>query len=320
MISDHLGRSFKKLRLSLTNECNYACIYCSDRKVDEAIGASEIQLLNRPLPMGDLMQIVKNLHSELNLNMVRLTGGEPLLHPKIGEVISQIKDLGIQNIGMTTNAHYLSGKVKMLKEAGLKSVNISLDALDASVFKTMSRYDGLSNVLNAIDEVMEEGLDVKINTVVLKGKNENQILPLLDFALHKSIVIRFLELMAMGPLHKTYGTLFYSESDIIKTISDYYNISKLPKEQSATAHYWSINGKKAFGVIANDSSPFCGDCNRLRLDSYGNIYGCLSSLKAIKVDKMSQGRFLEQQLQHALSHKQASHFEGNFKTMQSIGG
>lgn len=320
MISDQLGRSFKKLRLSLTNECNYACIYCSDRKMDDSVGASDLQLLKRPLPLDDLMQIIKNLHAELNFNMVRLTGGEPLLHPKIGDIISRIKDLGISNIGMTTNAHYLSGKVKMLKDSGLQSVNISLDALDASVFKTMSRYDGLDNVLSAIDEVIDAGLEVKINTVVLKGKNENQILPLLEFARQKGIVIRFLELMAMGPLHKTYGTLFYSEKEIINNISNYYKIDKLPKEQSATAHYWAIEGRKAFGIIANDSSPFCGDCNRLRLDSYGNIYGCLSSLKAIKVDKMSQGRFLEQQLQHALSHKQESHFEGNFKTMQSIGG
>lgn len=324
MITDTLGRSFKKLRVSLTHECNYACLYCSDKNENNLqqpnLPNQTISTSKKVLSIPEMVQIISTLHAELNLQMIRITGGEPLLHPQLENFISGINALGIHNIGITTNGHLLYNKVEYLKKAGLKSVNISLDALAADTFKVMSRYSGLPNVLKSINAAINYGLEVKINTVILKDKNCHQILPLLTFAMENGIVIRFLELMAMGPLHNNYNQLFFSENEIVNIISSKYKIIPIQKEVASTAHYWSINGKKAFGIIANNSTPFCSDCNRLRLDSFGNIYGCLSNLNAIKIDTNTTGNVLKNALFNALQHKQQKHFVGNNRTMQSIGG
>lgn len=323
MIVDSKGRQFKKLRVSLTHECNYACVYCVyDKKPDNSNvpDFSSVTYPAKPLPSSDLIEIIRKLHRELKLSAVRLTGGEPLLYPRLVSVITAILDMGIANIGMTTNGHLLHSKAKMLYSAGLRSVNISLDAISDDTFTQMSRRDGLSKVIRSIDASLANGLDVKLNTVLVAGRNDNEILPLLHFAISKGIVIRFLELMPMGPLHERRDAMFFSSSQILEVIRSVYSIEAMPGDKGATANYWSINGRKAFGIIANDSSPFCNDCNRLRLDSYGNIYGCLSSLIPIPVSQIANGAELRSSLKLALSHKQTTRFVGNSRTMQSIGG
>ncbi len=324
MLDDPYGRTFKKLRVSLTHECNYACLYCADESAKSTTAAS---LLGNPipakkslLPVDGLIKMISNLHAELQLDTVRLTGGEPMLYPDLLSVVSGLKNLGIPKIAMTTNGHQFYSQANALKAAGLSSVNISIDALEVETFKKMSRNKGLENVLRSIDKALEIGLELKLNTVVLKGINDSQILALLEFAMNKGILIRFLELMPMGPLHQSYKSLFFSESSILDLISKNYKFDSLPKEKNATAHYWSINQQKAFGIIANDSTPFCSDCDRLRLDSYGNIYGCLSSLKAITLKPDTSAYLLSEALTEALTHKQQLNFKGNHRTMQSIGG
>lgn len=322
--NDVYGRTFKKLRVSLTHECNYACLYCADVSKNNSanksfISGSYVQK-QAILPVLELLQLIENLHTELTLETIRLTGGEPLLHPELLSIVAGIKKLNVNKVAITTNGHMLYSKVKQLRDAGLSSVNISLDALDMETFKKMSRNSGLENVLRSIDAAIDCGLEVKLNTVVLNGVNNHQILPLLDFAMRKNILIRFLELMPMGPLHYSYKELFFSEKRILNTISERYEIQALPKENHATAHYWSILGKNSFGIIANDSTPFCKDCDRLRLDSYGNIYGCLSSLKGIELKTNTKAYLLTEALAEALTHKQTQSFAGNSRTMQSIGG
>lgn len=318
MITDETGRSFKKLRISLTHECNYACIYCTDSKSTATPVVSETII--KPLPTSELIRIIHKLHEELQLEAVRLTGGEPLLHPRVMTLISAIKEMGINNIGITTNGHFLYNKVKKLLDCGLTSANISLDALNPEVFRNINQSNGLNNVLKSIDVALLENLSVKLNMVVMNGKNHTEIMPLLEFAIKKGIVIRFLELMSMGPLHGSKKTIFFSKAQILDTISSQYSITPLRKEYGSTAEYWSIGRRTAFGIVANDSSPFCNDCNRLRIDSYGNIYGCLSSLIPIPVKANSSKYVLRSALKEAISHKQPTHFVGNYKTMQSIGG
>lgn len=321
MIRDETGRTFKKLRVSLTHDCNYACVYCSyGYNSEERPSHLLTNRLRKVLPASELIELIRNIHFALELKTVKLTGGEPLLYPGIKSIIGAIRDMGISNIGMTTNGHLLQSKAKELCEAGLQSVNISLDALSEERFRQMSRFPGLSRVLNSIDTALDLGLNVKLNSVVVAGRNEQEILPLLDFAMRKNIVIRFLELMPMGPLHKTMNGMFFSKYHILEIICAQHVITELPRETSSTADYWSINGKKAFGIIANDSSPFCNDCNRLRLDNYGNIYGCLSSLVPVQVKAGIGTEELKSALQLAIKHKQPSRFTGNSRTMQSIGG
>lgn len=321
MITDYSGRQFKKLRVSLTHQCNYACIYCVDSNPDTQTGATSLSGNGKKLlSSSELIEIIGKLHATLNLNAVRITGGEPLLQPRIISVLQAIRAMGISNIGMTTNGHLLGNKAKSLYNAGLRSVNISMDAVTPAIFRQMALRNGLSNVIRAIDASIEAGLSVKLNTVVVSGKNHHEILPLLNFALQRRIVIRFLELMPMGPLHERMDEKFFSRTKILNMIETAYPIEPLPREDGSTSNYWSIGGKKAFGIIANESTPFCSDCNRLRLDSYGNIYGCLSSMIPISLTPHFNKYQITAALKLALSHKQSSHFIGNSHTMQSIGG
>ena len=186
MITDSSGRTFKKLRISLTHECNYACVYCAvsaktDHSQPQNIQRNALPVKN-VLSTGNLIEIIRKLHLELELNAVRLTGGEPLLHPRITTIIKAINGLGIDNIGMTTNGHMLHSKVDSLCEAGLKSVNISIDALSSETFRQMSGHHGLSNVLKSIEASLRAGLKIKLNMVVVAGQNQHEILPLLKYA------------------------------------------------------------------------------------------------------------------------------------------
>lgn len=318
--TDLHNRRFKKLRVSLTPECNYSCLYCAETKASFAKAGVNLSRPGGVLPLSDLLQMIRNLHSELDLTTVRLTGGEPMLYPDLVEVVAALKDLKIPKVAMTTNGHLYYRKAQQLRDAGLTSVNISLDALDDRAFRKMSRTDGLNNVLKSVDAALACGMEVKLNTVVLNNLNSGEIIPLLNYAMSKGVFIRFLELMPMGSLHHSYKEFFYSESQMLNAISEVYEIESLPREKNSTANYWAINGQKAFGIIANESSPFCGDCDRLRLDSKGQIYGCLSSMQAIRIRANMPSAQLTDALSQALTHKQEYNFSGNKHTMQSIGG
>ncbi len=274
-VIDQYGRSFKTLRVSLLSKCNLGCVYCT--MGDEEVKGINTAAARSLLPVEDLLRIIEQLHKQLDLETIRLTGGEPLLYPYLKEVISQVKTMGIPQIKLTTNAFLLERQAEGLKQAGMQSVNVSLDAVDENVFFSMSRRSGLDKVLKGIEAALQTGLEVKINTVVMKGINDSQILPLLEYAGAQGIGIRFLEVMAMGHLYHQRKKYLFTEEEILKTIGCKYEITKLKRKPSATANYWQTNAGHVFGIIANESEPFCHDCNRLRLDSEGNIYGCLSS-------------------------------------------
>jgi len=326
MVTDSLGRQFRKLRVSLTNECNFACTYCvgNDHVAPNrpAPAITDVTLAKaRPLPLHELVKLVERLHRELHLSSIRLTGGEPLLTEGIAEFIQSLKGLGIDDIRLTTNGYMLAMMAGRLKKAGLSSVNVSLDAMDPDIFFTMSRRNGLQRVLEGIEASLAAGFKTRINTVVMRGRNENQIIPLLEYAMQRGIEIRFLELMGMGPLHKHLNNWFFGEKDILNTIETRYACTPLPHENGSTANYWNIERHGTFGIIANESTPFCSDCNRLRLDSFGNIYGCLTNLKGIGISKeVASNESLTAALTEAMAQKQTEKFKGSPVTMMEIGG
>ncbi len=311
-------RRFKKLRISVTNSCNMACKYC----VPENHTSELRKFLNPVLSVSDTIEIVKKLHSDLLLEKVRITGGEPLLQPNIATLIREIKLLGIEDIGLTTNAFYLKKLAPKLKDAGLKSVNISLDAIDRDVFLKMTRKNFLDNTLQGIYAAMECGLDVKLNSVILKEINDNQIIPLLQFGIKHGIPVRFMELMKMGYLHHNYEEYFLSQNEMLDIIKNQYSIHKKIRIVSSTANYWEIDKLDySFGIIANETEPFCSDCDRLRLDSSGKIYGCISATQGISImKKIKSGMPIKAELDQALKQKQADRFIGNEMSMINIGG
>lgn len=319
MITDTHGRQFKKLRISLTNSCNFACTYCVGN--DHAFPKGPQAGGSGQLPLRDLLLIVRALHEQLQLSSIRLTGGEPLLRDGIGSFIKMLGLLGIQDIGLTTNGFLLAAKAQELKEAGLSSINVSLDALDPATFAAMSRRSGLEQVLRGIEAAQQAGIKARINTVVMRGKNDHQILPLLGYAAERGIEIRFLELMAMGAFHQGMGRLFFGQEEILDTVAQQHRFDELEREASSTARYWQTGSGAVFGIIANESSPFCADCNRLRLDSMGNIYGCITNLMGISIkDEAGSRSGLRAKLQAAMNQKQEAKFAGSPVAMMEIGG
>jgi GTP 3',8-cyclase len=316
LVTDQYNREFKTLRVSLLSRCNLSCVYCT-------MGEDEVKennLHQHPVSAETLLQQIQQLHSILDIETVRLTGGEPLLYHELVPLIKGIKQIGIPKIKLTTNGFLLERLAMPMKEAGLQSVNISLDAVDENIFFLMSKRNDVKRILNGIDSAITAGLQVKINTVVMKGINENQILPLLAFAFERNISIRFLEIMAMGYLHDNSDKYLFTQDEILATIDQQYQFKKIERSNAATANYWQTNDGNTFGIIANESEPFCHDCNRLRLDSNGNIYGCLSSNHPIALNSDDTEATLISKLQQAMNQKQAVKFTGSDLSMLHIGG
>ncbi|MDX2189721.1 MAG: GTP 3',8-cyclase MoaA [Bacteroidota bacterium] len=310
-----MGRTFETLRVSLLNTCNLECTYCVN---DGVVGNKSPQI--NTLEYNELFEIIKRIHSILNLNTIRLTGGEPTLYKNIVPLINLLNTLEVE-IKLTTNGFLLKNLIQKLNQNDISSINVSLDAIDEDVFFQISKRRSVVKIIEGIDVAIDKGIKVKLNCVVIKGVNENQILPILNFAKERKIVIRFLEVMKMGHLFYETDTRLFSQNEILNTIQTQINFTHLPRKSSDTSNYWQTNDGQIFGIIANESAPFCSDCNRLRLDSYGNIYGCLSNPNGISIrNSVNDTNELIANLEKALLQKQTLKFQGSSLEMIEVGG
>ena len=321
-IEDQSGRRFEKLRVSLLNTCNFSCVYCVS---EENGGMPVIRGTKTPagqkLGPGELITLIEAVHRLTHLKSIRLTGGEPLLYPHLYQLIQSFQTMGIHDIRMTTNAFYLLGNAKRLFDAGVRAVNISVDAIDPLIFNRIARYHNTAMVFKGIDAAVKAGLHVKLNAVIMRGKNDSQIIPLLEYATELGVKIRFLELMKMGHLYHAENGLFFSQKEILATIQEKYAVETLPREYAATANYWRASNGGTFGIIANESAPFCRDCNRLRMDSSGIFYGCLSNSRGEKIAPyIHDESLLAEKLMGLLRLKQPVKFRGSELSMRNIGG
>ncbi len=315
VLNDPYGRKFKTLRISLLNTCNLNCFYCTMGSEEE------INFDHRPQKSAAFFsQIIFRLHEQLDLETIRLTGGEPLLYRELPELIRNLKLIGIPQVSMTSNGYLLARQAIALRDAGLRSINVSLDAMNEADFYKMAKRGHLDRVLKGIEAALDLGIQVKLNAVIMKGMNEDQIIPLVDYAFSKNIPVRFLEVMSMGHLHHESDKYLFSQQQLLDTISTKYNFKRLPRNASATSNYWQTPAGNTFGIIANNSEPFCQDCSRLRLDAEGNMYGCLSTNHPIAMDPADNDFILQEKLQLAMSQKQLHHFTGSELSMLQIGG
>jgi cyclic pyranopterin phosphate synthase len=318
LIADKYGRTFRTLRVSLLHHCNLGCVYCVAGEED--LKQANVSGKGSSLPGQQLLAMIGRLHTQLQLDTVRLTGGEPLLYPGLAELIRGIKAIGIPQIKLTTNGFLLERLAIPLKEAGLQSINVSLDAVDEDVFFRMSRRHSAGRIIRGIDAALTAGLAVKMNTVVMKGINDSQVIPLAEFAATRGLIIRFLEIMAMGHLFDQADRYLLTQNEILGILSGRYTLTPLDRTASATARYWKTAEGQVIGIIANESEPFCRDCNRLRLDSSGNIYGCLSSNHPIPLSLEETEAEWGRKLEAALAQKQVLRFTGSDLSMLHIGG
>ncbi len=311
IVRDSIGRSFQTIRLSLLPVCNFHCIYCK---------TNNTTIYNKNIQKPEFfINIINKIIKILPIKKIHLTGGEPTLYPYLGEVIEGLKKLSIPEISITTNGTLLLKKLNELKKAGLDSINLSLDAIDNAILKKMGTLKNFEFYDNLISEILRNNIPLKINTTILKGYNENQIIPLLNYCGEKEIIIRFLEYMKMGVSEEIHKKRFFSCQSILREIEKHYQIKEIPREKHSTANYWITNNNYQFGIIANHSMPFCFDCDRLRIDSSGNLYGCITQNKGISFVNVNSENEIINILKEALQNKQLK-FNGSSNSMYFFGG
>ena len=321
MIIDRFGRQFRNLRVSLTAACNYACTYCVP-------DGKKLQPANAELDGEHLLDAVRLLIDGAGIEKLRITGGEPMLSPKFEPFLRGVCELDLHDIAITTNGQFLPKYMPLLKEVNFKRLNVSLDTLDASHFRSIARSGDLATVLKGIEMACEAGIKVKVNTVPLKTANFDQVLPLLDYCLDRGIELRFIELMNMGhlKLNDQYQKDFVSLDMLLDVIREKYEVVPITAEYDSTSIRYEVVGRGTFGVIANESEPFCRACSRLRLSSNGHLYGCLSNTKNYDLRPLLSMPYplalneLQGVLNSAIGDKQSIAFTGETTVMKFIGG
>lgn len=322
MIVDRQGRRFRNLRVSLTAACNYACTYCvPDGK--RLVAAQD------ELSAEAMARAVAYLIEAAGIERLRITGGEPLVSPKLETFLSNVAALGLDDISLTTNGQLLARKLPLLVNAGIRRLNVSLDTLDAGAFRSISRGGDLASVLDGLQQASDAGMKVKVNMVPLRGQNLDQVLPLLDYCLARGYELRFIELMRMGHLARDSNAFlqqFVSLEQLLQLIGEHHEYAQADAPVDATALRYRVPGQGYFGIIANESVPFCRTCSRLRLSSTGWLHGCLSSSNRHFIgDLLDKPRHqalpaLQGVLMKALGDKQAVAFSGGATVMKIIGG
>jgi GTP 3',8-cyclase len=277
---DRLGRPLETLRISITDRCNFRCVYCMPKEV---FGRDHVFLERRELLSLEELARVVGVFARLGVRTVRITGGEPLVRRNVEhlvELLAAIQTPGGDplELALTTNGSLLPQKAEALAAAGLNRVTVSLDSLDDRAFRAMNDVDfPVQRVLEGIDAAVAAGLPVKVNAVVKRGANDGDILALAEHFRGSGHVLRFIEYMDVGSTNGWQLEDVVSAEEIVRRISERWPLEPVSAERpDATASRWRyLDGAGEIGVIASVTQPFCGGCSRARLSAEGRLYTCL---------------------------------------------
>ena len=276
LLTDKFGRTITDLRISITDRCNYRCVYCRTGNEGALYG---------DLPFADYLRMAR-IFAGLGIKKVRITGGEPLLRNGVIEFVRELSKLHSSDgepieIALTTHGHLLAEMAQPLKDAGLRRVTVSMDAVDPDRFARITRVpNGYDHVLAGIRAARRAGLwPLKVNCVLMRGFNEDQIIPFGMFAREEGVVVRFIEFMPLEEDRKWTPEIVVTLDEILTRMAEYRPLIEIPHERSETARrYHFDDGVGEIGIIAPVSHPFCGHCSRIRLTSDGKIRTCLFSV------------------------------------------
>ncbi|HLD10436.1 MAG TPA: GTP 3',8-cyclase MoaA [Methylophilaceae bacterium] len=279
VLTDQFGRKVDYIRLSITDRCDFRCVYCM---------SEDMTFLprNEVLSLEECVRLVKVFVS-LGVEKVRITGGEPLVRKNALWLFEEIGQLpGLHELVTTTNGSQLEQQAQALRKAGVKRINISLDSLDTERFRKITRVGELDKVLRGIAAAKEAGFDnIKLNTVLMRGINDDETLSLVDFAIMQGIDISFIEEMPLGEVNHTRDSTFASNEVTLKLLQAHHNLISSAETTGGPARYWRVPGTNTrVGFISPHSHNFCESCNRVRITCKGELYLCLG--QEDKVDLM----------------------------------
>jgi cyclic pyranopterin phosphate synthase len=300
MTLDRLGRPLKDLRISVTDRCNFRCVYCMPKSV---FGAEYRFLERKELLTFEEIEQVARAAIALGVTKIRLTGGEPLVRKDVDKLIGLLAPLGAE-LTLTTNASLLAAKAQALAAAGLDRITVSLDSLDDATFRAMNDVDfPVSKVLDGIDAATAAGLPVKVNAVVKRGLNDGGILELARYFRERGHTLRFIEYMDVGATNGWRLDDVVPAAEIVERISAELPLEPVePGYRGEVARRWRYaDGSGEIGVIASVTQPFCGDCTRARISAEGRLYTCLFGLRGHDLRARIRGGASDQELQEALA-------------------
>ncbi len=308
LLVDHHGRQLHDLRISVTDRCNFRCTYCMPKEVFDK---------DYPyLAHGDLLsfeEIVRlaKIYIAHGVEKIRLTGGEPLLRKHIEKLIAMLAELKTLSgkpidLTLTTNGSLLRKKAQALKEAGLSRITISLDGLNDATFKKMNDVDfPVSDVLDGIAAAQEAGFtNIKVNMVVKKGTNDQEIIPMASYFKNTPIILRFIEFMDVGASNGWNMAEVLSSAEVIKKIHETYPLRNMnPNYSGEVVERWAYaDGSGEVGVISSVTHAFCKDCTRVRLSTEGKMYLCLFATKGYDLKELLRQNKSDLEISNAIAH------------------
>ena len=342
---DTYGRRIRDLRISITDRCNFRCLYClpeSEESADFFRSSSKAQphpIHREWKPKSHFLSYeeiarVAEVAAALGVNKIRLTGGEPLLRRDVPKLIEQLAAIsGIEDIALTTNGFSFLKNSVALQKAGLNRVTFSLDSVDSSNFKRLTGREAFKDVMESIIRAKELGFSpIRINAVIIRGLNDHEIVPLVRFAQDQGLEIRFIEFMPLDSGRAWQKDHVVTGSEILGALQAEFDLKPLELEHaSATAKRWRVvGGGPEIGLITPVSEPFCGQCNRIRLTADGKLRTCLFSLKEHDLKPLlreeTDDEALSQWLEDVVLKKERGHligqdqFQRPDRTMSAIGG
>ena len=322
---DPFGRTIRDLRISVTDRCNFRCTYCMPEEGMTWLPRSEV------LTFEEIERLASIFVNRFDVDGLRITGGEPTVRAHLPLLIRKLAALGV-DLAMTTNGATLANLAHELRDAGLRRINISLDTLHRDRFEQMTRRDELERVLQGIDAAKDAGFaPVKINAVIERGVNDDEIVDLARFGRDRGVEVRFIEFMPLDATGHWMNDKVVGQDEIVAAIDAMYPLEVVPARGAAPANTWRyLDGAGTVGVIPSVTKPFCGDCDRVRLTADGQFRTCLFAttefdLRRLMRDGASDDE-LAAEIQRAVGTKWAGHqinqvtFVRPRRTMSQIGG
>lgn len=292
---DNHGRPLNYVRLAVTDRCNLRCFYCMPEEGIRYLPKKEL------LSFEEIERLV-SIMADLGITKIRLTGGEPFVRNDLMDLIRRIKSIsGIQTVHITTNGVLTAPYIPELKKL-ISSVNLSLDTLNRVRFKEITFRDEFDSVMETLHALIKHSIPVKINAVVMKGKNIEDIVPLIELTKHSAVSVRFIEEMPFNGEGSHYSTLTWTYKKIVEYIQFHYpNIQKIPDPENSTAYTYAIPGYEGtIGIIAAFSRTFCGTCNRIRVTAQGILKTCLYDEGVLNIRDLMRSGYSNEQIQSEL--------------------
>lgn len=306
ILQDPSGRKITYLRLSVTDRCDFRCVYCMAEKM-QFVPRSEILSLEECL-------LIARAFVGLGVDKIRLTGGEPLVRKNLTWLAARLRELpGLRELVLTTNGTQLAQLAVPLAQAGVDRINISLDSLNPETFHRISRSGHLSPVLDGIDAAIGAfgGRRIKLNAVLLRGINHHELPALLEFALARNTDISFIEQMPIGETGHHHADSYYSSADALAALQRHHELIPSAETTGGPARYWRVAGHETrVGFISPHSQNFCTGCNRMRVTARGELYPCLGNegmVDLLPAARAGDAEELERLVHQAAGDKPAGH-------------